>query len=167
MTYNQLIASVAEALTPLVEETGGKVEVAESLEEAQAMLDEAPRNWKLILHWEGFGDHASAREGMTAHQVATVIHAPRGLSKDRSPIKPSSTGRPAFSSYITAVVAWMTSMRFPDGTNADFAGFSLAGSNWVQSGTKQHTGHALNWRLDAALPAPANNIILNFPHLNP
>lgn len=54
MTYDQLIASVAEALTPLVEETGGKVEVAESLEEAQAMLDKAPGNWKLILHWEGF-----------------------------------------------------------------------------------------------------------------
>lgn len=143
----------------------GVLEVAESLEQARTFLDSAPRGWRLILHWEGFGEHPEARMGMTTHQVATVIQAPRGLGHKPSPIATSPTGRPAFSSYIRTVTDWLTAMRFPDGTGADVAGFAPAGSQWLAT-TPGFAAHVLNWKLDAALPAFDLTIPLTFPHLS-
>lgn len=166
MTYDQLIAAVAAALTPRVAAMQGTIEVAESLEEARKMLEAAPGRWRLILHWEGFGEHPEARMGMTVHQVATVIQAPRGLAHKPSPIAASPTGRPPFSSYIRTVSEWMTAMRFPNGTGADVAGFAPAGSLWLST-VPNFAAHALNWKLDAALPPFPETIPLEFPHLTP
>lgn len=164
MTYDQLINSLETALTARVTAAGGKLEVAESLEEARKFLDGAPNRWRLILHWEGYGEHSSAREGMTIHQVATVIQAPRGLGMKPSPVKQGPAGQQPFSHYISAVTAWMTAMRFPDGTGADSAGFAPAGSQWLQTQTG-FAAHVLNWKLDAALPPFDLTIPLEFPHL--
>lgn len=164
MNYEQLTAAVAAALAPRVAAMAGVLEVAESLEEARKFLESAPGRWRLILHWEGFGEHPEARHGMVIHQVATVIQAPRGLAHKPSPIAASPTGRPAFSSYIRAVSDWLTAMRFPNGTGADSAGFAPAGSLWLAT-VPNFAAHALNWKLDAALPAFPETIPLVFPHL--
>lgn len=166
MEFDQLLSAVETALAPLVEAQGGVLEVAESLEEARVMLTAAPRRWRLILHWEGFGEHPEARHGMTVHQVATVIQAPRGLGHKPSPIAAPANQPKSFSYYVKLVNGWMTAMRFPDGTGADPAGFAPAGSQWIE--TVQHfSAHALSWKLDAALPPFGDTIPLVFPHLTP
>ena len=56
----------------------------------------------------------------------------------------------------------MTALKFPDGSGADDAGFSLESSQW-QSTAPATTAMALNWKLDAALPAYTAYIPLVFP----
>lgn len=166
MTYDQLVNAVETALSPLAGASGGSVQVAESLEEARRFLAASPNRWRVIIHWEGYGEHAEARNGMTSHQLATVIQAPRGLVHKPDPTKAKPSGAPGFSAYIAAVTGWMTAMRFPNGTGADIAGFALAGSQWLET-TAGFAAHVLNWRLDAALPAFTTTIPLVFPHLDP
>jgi hypothetical protein len=164
MTYNQLMNAVDDALTPRVAAANGQLILAESLEQARLLLESGPKRWRLILHWEGYGEHEKAREGMTRHQVATVIQAPRGLVKSPSPTKPGPGGQVPFSEYISLVVAWMSALRFPDGTGADDAGFSSAGSQWLQT-LPAYSAHVLSWSLDAAVPPYEMTIPLVFPHL--
>jgi hypothetical protein len=166
MTYDQLINAVSNALRPRVAAAGGELVVAQTLETAHKFLSAAPNRWRLILHWEGFGDHEAAREGMTSHQVATVIHQADGLLHRRGEhaTNPLPSGDLAFSARITQVVSWMTALRFPNGTGADSAGFSMSGSQWL-SAVNGSTAHTLNWKLDAALPGFEQHIILDFPHL--
>lgn len=166
MTYTQLVSAVESALRTQVEAAGGKVEVAESLEEAQKALDQSPGRWRVILHWEGFGDHPEARFGMTFHQLATVVQAPRGLAHKPSPISPAPGQSASVSDRIESVRQWMSALRFPDGTGADDAGFALGGSQWLPSSTGT-AAHVLNWRLQAAQPGFDSTIPLTFPHLNP
>ena len=165
MTYPQLIQAVEAALTPLANAAGGSVIVAESIEQARAFLDAAPNRWRIILHWEGFGDHANAREGMTSHQVATVIQAPRGLEHTPDITRPQPDGTPGFSTRISSLVGWMGAMRFPNGTGADVAGFAMAGSQWLPT-VPNFAAHVINWKLDAALPPYSQTIPLVFPHLS-
>ena len=164
MTYDQLMNALEDALTPLVSAADGQLVLAESLEQARMMLESGPRRWRLILHWEGYAEHEKAREGMTRHQVATVIQAPRGLVKSPSPTKPGPSGQVPFSSHISNVIAWMSALRFPDGTGADSAGFSPSGSQWLQT-LPAYSAHVLNWSLDAALPGYPLTIPLQFDHL--
>jgi hypothetical protein len=166
MTYEQLMTAMKDALAPRVAAMSGSLEEAENPEAARAFLDSAPSRWRLILVWEGYGEHSEARMGMIVHNVATVIQAPRGLAKDRKPTTQSPSGSPAFSGYINAVNNWITAMRFPDGTEADVAGFAPAGSLWVPT-VPSFAAHVLNWKLDAALPPFQETIALNFPHLTP
>lgn len=164
MNFSQLLAAIETALTPLAQAAGGDVTVAESLEKAHAFMDGAPRRWRVILHWEGYGEHAAARLGMTTHQVATVIQAPTGLRQAPSPID-AAPGCQAMSDLITMVSGWMLAIRLPDGTGADVAGFSLASSQWLQS-VPQVTSHVCSWRLPAALPPRLHGTIdLVFLHL--
>lgn len=164
MTYPQLIQAVQSALAPLAAAEGGSVIVAESIEQARSFLDSAPNRWRVILHWEGFGDHDKAREGMTSHQVATVIQAPRGLDHSPDITRPQLDGTPGFSARIAAIVGWMGAMRFPNGTGADVAGFAMAGSQWLAT-VPNFAAHVINWKLDAALPPYEKTIPLVFPHL--
>lgn len=166
MNYSQLITAVKGAISTRIAAEGGKVVVAESLEEAHAFLEAAPNGWRLILHWEGYGEHPEARMGMTVHQVATVIQAPRGLPRDKDPTKDKPGGAKGFHHYITTVSDWMCAMKFPNGTGADNAGFAPAGSQWLQT-VPGFGAHVLNWKLNAALPPYTQNITLSFPHLNP
>lgn len=164
MTYDQLMNAIDDALTPRVAAADGQLILAESLEQARLLLESGPRRWRLILHWEGYGEHEQAREGMTRHQVATVIQAPRGLVNSPSPTKAGPNGQVAFSTHISNVVSWMSALRFPDGTGADSAGFSSAGSQWLQT-LPTYSAHVLNWSLDAAVPPFDLTIPLVFPHL--
>lgn len=167
MNYAQLINAVEAALTPLVEAEGGKVEIAQSLERARTALGNGPGRWRVILHWEGYGDHEHARMGMTNHQIATVIQAPNGLAKNQSATKDRPDTTKAFSHYLECVSAWMRAMRFPNGTNADSAGFQLANSQWLDT-VPTHNAHVIAWRLPAAHPEFLTQTIpLVFPHLNP
>ena len=166
MNYAQLINAVESAISPRIIAAKGRVEVAESLEQAHAFLASAPNGWRLILHWEGYGEHPEARAGMTVHQVATVIHAPRGLPASKDPTKDKPGANPGFHHYVTLVTGWMCAMRFPNGTGADVAGFAPAGSQWLET-LPGYAAHVLNWKLDVAIPAHSQNIILQFPHLNP
>ena len=169
MTYDQLLNSVATALAPRVGAAKGELVVVESLEAARGMLlAAAPNRWKLILHWQGYGDHAAARQGMTTHQVATVIQQPAGLlhRPGENLTKPLPSGDEPFSRRISQVIAWMMALRLPNGTGADSAGFAMSGSQWVESAAKS-TAHVLNWKLDAALPGFPETIPLIFPHLTP
>lgn len=165
MTYDQLINAIETALAPRVAAAGGVLEVAQSLAEARRFLESAPGRWRLVLHWEGYGEHPAAREGMTSHQVATVIQAPRGLAHRPSPVKPGPAGQQPFSYYISLVTGWMAALRFPDGTGADEAGFAPAGSQWLET-VNGYAAHVLNWSLAAALPPFTHHIPLDFPHLS-
>lgn len=164
MTYAQLINAVEAALIPLAVAAGGKVVVAESVEEAQAFLGAKPNRWRIILHWEGFGEHPLARQGVTYHQVATVIQAPRGLVHDSGPTKTKPSGDPGFHHFIELVSSWMRALRFPDGTGADDAGFATAGSQWLPT-VPGCAAHSINWQLEAAEPGYETTIPLVFPHL--
>jgi hypothetical protein len=164
MTYAQLINAVKTALRPLAEAADGKLVVAESLEEAQKFLGGNPRTWRIILHWEGFGEHPLARQGLTYHQVATVIQAPRGLAHNQEPTERKTSGDPGFHAYIEMVSGWMRALRFPDGTGADDAGFSTAGSQWLPTAAG-YAAHTINWQLEAAEPGYETTIPLTFPHL--
>lgn len=167
MTFDQLINAVESSITPLIAAEGGKIEVAENLEQARAALVTGPKKWRVILHWEGYGDHEKARQGMTNHQLATVIQAPRGLPVSQAITKDRPNGNKAFSHYLELVSYWMRAMRFPNGTGADSAGFQLANSQWLDT-VDTHSAHVLAWRLPAALPPfPDQTIPLVFPHLNP
>lgn len=165
MTYAQLVRAVAAALTPLASAQGGKVECAATLEQARSFMGAAPRGWRIVLHWEGFGDHPEARLGMTAHQVATVIQAPAGLDILRDATADKPGGAKGFHHYISLVDGWMRALRFPNGCGADVAGFQLANSQWLET-VPTYAAHAISWRLDAALPAFPLTIPLSFPHLN-
>lgn len=164
MTYAQLMTAVTAAARAEVGAQGGQVEMAESMEEVQAFMAASPRSWRLILHWEGLGEHPSARQGMVYHQVATVIQAPRGLMKSPSPLQASPTGTRPFSDYIDLATSFMVALRFPNGTGADSAGFAPAGSQWLET-TPNFAAHVLNWKLTAALPPFTRTIPLVFPHL--
>lgn len=166
MTFDQLINAVAAALAPRVTAAGGTLEVVESLEQARAFLAAAPNRWRLILHWEGYGDHEKARYGMTTHQVATVIQQPRGLNHKpgENLTNPLPSGAQPFSYRLGQVADWMMALRFPDGTEADNAGFAMSGSQWLETDPKA-MAHVINWRLDAALPGFEMTIPLVFPHL--
>lgn len=148
MTSAALLTAISTALTPRVLAARGGLETAASLPEARAFLAAAPRRWRLILLWEGYGSHPAAREGMTTHQISAVIQAPSGLPAATA-ITPKLL---AFADLIELVSAWFRAFRFPDGTGADSAGFSLDGSAWLDSapGTQ---AHQLTFALPAALPA--------------
>jgi hypothetical protein len=167
VTFTALINSVAAALKPRAQQVGMDVEVALDLESAEAFLNAAPNRPRLILHWEGFGDHALSRQGMTIHQLATVIQMAKGLGHRPGTrlTNPGPYGQVPFSTRIEQVTGWMTGMRFPDGTQADWAGFSLAGSQWITTAVKTQQCHGFNWRLDAALPPPPEEILLQFDNL--
>ena len=164
MNYAQLVRAVKAALEPLATAEGGSVLAAATLEQARSFLKAAPRGWRIILHWEGYGGHPNAREGMTAHQIATVIQAPAGLDIDRDPTADKPGGAKGFHHYITLVDGWMRALRFPHGTGADIAGFQLGNSQWLES-TPSHAAHVISWRLVAALPPFSAHIPLTFPHL--
>lgn len=164
MNYAQLIRAVAAALTPLAAAEGGQVEVAATLEQARKFMAAAPRGWRIVLHWEGFGDHPEARNGMTSHQVATVIQAPAGLDILKDPTADKPGGGKGFHHFITLVDGWMRALRFPNGTGADLAGFQLGNSQWLET-VPSHAAHVITWRLDAALPGFSQTIPLSFPHL--
>ena len=163
MTFAALLNAVSLALAPRVSEAGGVLEIAESMDEAQTFLEGSPNRWRLILHWEGFGSHPLARQGMTSHQLAAVIQQPRGLAHrpGANLTNPLPGGALPFSDRLAQVVGWMTAMRFPDGTNADIAGFSLETSQWLPT-TATCRAHVLNFKLDAALPAYPLTIPLAF-----
>jgi hypothetical protein len=164
MTYDQLMNALDAALTPLVAATDGQLILAESQEQALIMLETGPRRWRLILLWEGYGEHEKAIMGMTRHKVSTVIQAPRGLVKSPSGTRPGPSGQEPFSTHISNVIAWMSALRFPDGTGADVNGFAPSGSLWVTT-HPSYSAHVLNWSLDAALPGYPLTIPLTFPHL--
>lgn len=166
MNYTQLIDAVYTAVAPLAEANGGTVEIVETLAEARAALDTAPGRWRIILHWEGYGEHPEARLGMTFHQVATVVQTSRGLVHKPSPIAATPGGRPSIASLIEQVSLWMAALKFPNGTGADSAGFAKVGSQWLDSASGT-AAHVFDWRLEAADPAFDENIVLSFPHLNP
>jgi hypothetical protein len=159
MNYAQLIRAVKAALEPLAAAEGGQVIAAATLEQARTFLKSAPRGWRLVLHWEGYGEHPEARLGMTAHQVATVIQAPAGLDIDRDPTRDKPGGAKGFHHYITLVDGWMRALRFPNGSGADIAGFSLSSSQWLET-LPTHAAHVISWRVDAALPAFPTHIPL-------
>lgn len=164
MTFTTLINAVHAALAPLAAAAGGEVLIAESLEAAHKFLSAAPNRWRLVLHWEGYAEHPAAREGMATHQVATVIQQPEGLAHRPGDTlsRVSPAGSVPFSDLIALVAGWMAALRFPDGTGADSAGFSLAGSEWVDTPASRTRTHALNWRLDAAMAPYSQTIPLTF-----
>lgn len=166
MNYAQLVNALETALAPLVVADGGELVVAQSLEKAHAYLTQAPNRWRLVLHWEGFAEHPLGREGMTTHQVATVLQQGADLihRPGENLTKPLPSGALPFSTRIDRVIEWMGSLRFPNGTGADVAGFSMAGSQWLEAAPRTQA-HVLNWRLDAALPPHTTNRPLVFPHL--
>ena len=168
MTYSTLINAISTALRPLVTAAGGTLEQAETLEEAQKFLAAAPHRWRLILHWEGLSSHPDARLGMTSHQIATVVQQPRGLlhRPGENLTKPLPGGALPFSERLAQVMGWMAALKFPDGSGADDAGFSLESSQWLTTAPAT-AAHALNWKLDAALPPYPAFIPLIFPPLTP
>lgn len=162
MTFATLINAVSDALEERVTAAGGTLEIAESLEEAHAFLESAPKKWRLILHWEGYGPHDKSRLGMTHHQIATVIQQAKGLGqRGRTLTNVSPGGAIPFSERLAQVIGWMTAMRFPEGWNADEAGFSLENSQWVTAEPSTR-GHVISWKLQAALPAYPLTIPLAF-----
>lgn len=166
MTFPQLLTAMEDALLPLAAAQGGIVEVAQSPEEAQKFLAAAPRRWRIIIHWEGFGNHDGARLGMTTHQLATVIQAPAGLlmRPGEQLTRPRPNGDAPFSTRMEQVRRWVAGMRFPNGCGVDIAGFVLNDSQWLPT-VSGMGAHVFNWQLDAALPAFSEHVILNFPHL--
>ncbi len=159
MTSSALLSAVSAALHPRVSAAGGVCDVAESMDEAVVFLAAAPVRWRLILLWDGYGSHAHAREGMTYHNVTCVIQQLRGL-----PAAGLATTAKllAFSDRIESVSAWMRALRFPDGQDADIAGFSLTESRWLQTVEKARA-HSLSFQLQAALPGFTDTIPLVFP----
>jgi hypothetical protein len=155
MTSSALIAAVSAALASRVAAAGGVADIAESMDEAVAYLAGGTTRWRLILLWDGYGSHPAAREGMTTHQITAVIQQARGL--------PAAAGPKllAFAERIEQVSAWIRAMRFPDGCEADQAGFSLADSRWLEA-PKATRAHMLNFSLAAALPGFAETIPLVF-----
>ncbi len=146
MTSSALLVAIRAALAPRVTAALGTLELAESMDEAAAFLDAAPAKWRLILLWEGYGSHAAAREGVTTHQVTTVVQQLRGLTPVRS------SKLLTFADRLEQVSAWMRGLRFPDGSGADDAGFSLSDSRWLDT-IPAARAHAISFSLTAALPA--------------
>ncbi len=157
MTSAALLTALRTALTPRVLAAGGLLETPASLPEARAFLAAAPRRWRLILLWEGYGSHPAAREGMTTHQISAVIQAPSGLPAAAA----AAPKLLAYADLIELVSAWFRALRFPDGTGADSAGFSLDSSTWLEAapGTQ---AHQLSFALPAALPPFDVTIPLQF-----
>lgn len=155
MTSSALLAAISTALASRVAAAQGGMEVAESLAEASDFLAAAPARWRLILLWEGYGSHAAAREGMTTHCVTAVVQQLRGLAAARTP------GLLSFADRLEQVSAWMRALRFPDGTGADSAGFSLSDSRWLET-AKTARAHAITFSLIAALPPFPETIPLSF-----
>ena len=151
MTNAALLTAVCNALAPLVRAAGGRIEQAQSLEEAAVFLAAAPAGWRVIVFWPGYGSHPSAREGMTYLQLTTVVQAPRGLPKH----VPGALD--AFSAALEQVSAWMRALRFADGADVDSAGFSLESSTWLDT-VPTARAHGITWQLAGALPGYAQTI---------
>ena len=164
MTWSQLLNSVHAALLPRVTAAGGTLELAQSLAEARLFLEAAPNRFRIILHWEGFADHAKARLGMTTHQVATVIQQRKSLAIKPGDVltRPGPAGEPPIGDRIEMLRKWMCSMMFPNGTGVDVAGFVLSGSQWLET-LQGFQAHALSWHLDAAQDPYQEPINLVFP----
>lgn len=157
MNTTALVLAVHTALTPLVAAAGGTLDLARSFDEAHAFLSSAPSRWRVVLVWGGYASHPQAREGMTYHSLTTILQAPNGLARDRGTRSLSLTDQ------IETLSAWMRAMRFPDGWQADSAGFSLESSNWIASTAQRFSSHALNWQIEAALPGFTHHIIIPPP----
>lgn len=159
----QLLLGLESYLRPLVEAERGSLQVARSLQHARGMLSTAPKQWSLILHYEGTAPHPQALGGMTYHRVATVIQQAAGLALDRgAAIHRTAAGAEPFLRRIEQVSAWMRALKFPDGLEADPAGFSLEESDWVET-TEHALAHSLSFQLEAALPAFPANALFTIP----
>lgn len=156
MTSDALLTAVRDTLQARVADAGGRIEVARSMEEAQALLAGAPQAWRLILAWPGYGSHPAAREGVTHHQLTTVIQQRRGLPAGRDQAVLT------FAARIEQVSAWIRALRFPDGWQVDPAGFSLSSSTWLEAPRTTRV-HAITWQLEAALPPFDSTITVPLP----
>lgn len=148
----ELLLGLAAYLTPLVTAAGGKLQVAKSLEHAHKMLNEGPQGWSLILHYEGVSPHPNSRDGMAYRRVATVIQQEEGLKiRKGDALFDSLAGGPPMLARTEQVSEWMRALKFPDGLDADCAGFSLEEEDWVES-KPQTLAMSLSWQLEVALP---------------
>lgn len=158
MTNAAILTAVAAALTPLVEAAGGRLEQAQSMDEAAAYLAGAPNGWRVIVVWPGYGSHPAAREGMAYHQVTTIVQAPRGLPAH------VPDGLNTISGQVEQVSAWMRGLRFGEGWDVDEAGFALENSVWLDTHATARA-HAMTWQLAGALPPFSTTIPIPLPTL--
>lgn len=152
MTATELITRLKATLTPILEENGGQLEVAKSLADARVFLSSAPRRWRVILLFDGFSSHSASRYGKTYYRVATIIQQREGFRpKTGDEIHVSAHGGDPFLKLVEDVSELMRALRFPNGDDADCAGFTLEEGDWIDA---ERDGHAFNlgWQLEAALP---------------
>ena len=165
-TPESLLQNIEDALSPLVAGIKGKLDVAEDLDRAMSRLANAPKHWRMILLWNGYGDHDQARNGMNSHLFTVIIHQNLGMSRVvGKPVHRAGHGNDtqSFMDLLKQVSGWMRALRWPNGHNVVCEGMALNDSQWVSDVPKVSRAHALNFSLDAALEDLPDLIVIPAP----
>ncbi len=150
---SDILCDIEKTLAPLIQAEGGVLDVATDLEHALEMLASAPKRFRVVLVWDGYGSHPQNREGMAATRFTTFIHANIGLSHNAGSkiYRESVEGDKPFTARLEQLSEWVRALRWPDGADIDHAGMVLEDSDWVLNTPKNTKAHSLNWSLAQAL----------------
>lgn len=162
-TPEDILQDLENTLTPLIEDEGGVLDIATSLDHALEILATAPKRWRVVLLYEGYGDVGQGRFGVNSVRIATFIHANLGLAKEpgRRIYKTSGNDTMSMLARIELVSYWMRALRWANTNNVDCEGFSMDDSSWVSDPPRNSTAHVINWSLEMALPNFSNYILIN------
>lgn len=160
-----ILRLVESALKPLIEGEKGELNIATDVGHAMEILATAPNRWRVVMTWEGYGDHPASKSGMAQSNFLVVLHHNPGLAKDPAKslhTEAHSTGEPSFLDRLEQVSALMRALRFP-GRNMDCDGFALTDSQWVADTPGNTRAHALTLSIQTALPAISQTILIPAP----
>lgn len=158
-TNASLQAQIISALEPLCEANQGRIDLAISEDDALRKLGTKPAGaWRIVMLWNGHGNHPDARYGMTNALFTTFIHQNIGMAhKIEGKL---IHGDASFHARLDQVSKWMRSIRWPDGHNVAEEGLVLEDSNWVSDTHKSVLAHGLDWSLAYALDYQESLIVI-------
>lgn len=148
------LSGIETALKPLIEAEKGQLNIATDVDDALQLLVTAPNRFRVVLTWDGFGDHPEAINGVNQMRFLVIVQQARGMSKDPSDSlhrQAHQVGEPPFLDRLEQVSGWFRALRFP-GRNCSCEGLALTDSNWVGDAPAKTRAHALTFSLVVAHP---------------
>lgn len=160
-----LLRDIENALRPRIEAKGGNLDMASDLGHALEMLSTKVRGWRVIINFEGYGDHELADDGMNTCRFQIFLHANKGLATPvGNAIHRDQNGTDSFLSRIEFVSQLLRALRWPNGHNVACKGMAVADSQWIIDAPDHTRAHVLNASLVIALEQNIEVIDISNPN---
>jgi len=164
-TSYSILTDIENALRPLIEADGGRLDVASDIDDALEQLSHSPKGWRVVLLWDGHQSHPEGRRGMSRAGVTTFLQMNTGMTKKSIVHRPGAGGRAAFLTRMETLSKWCRALRWPGDSETyqsgvDEAGLVLEDSSWVSAAGKTTLAHGLTWSLQYALESQSTPILI-------